>query len=302
MSYILTNVPRTREKITPRTRWRGGRSTRLLVGRVLLWLAIAVLLIIEVGPLLWLLLSSFKADKEFTLEPLWALPAGLDWQNYIDAVTTGKIGTYFLNSLLTVFPALALILLFGLAAGFTLEVMVWRGRNTVLLIFLAGILVPVQIVLLPLFTIYFQAQLIDTRWALIITYTGFGLPLTVFLMATYFKAIPREMIEAAVLDGANIYQIFLRVGVPMVMNGLVTVALVQFFFLWNDLLFSLTFISSDSLRTIQTGLLNFTGEYGQIQWGPTFAAICLAVFPTLLLYLILNQRVIKGLTAGSLKG
>ncbi len=302
MSYILTNVPRTREKITPRTRWRGGRSTRLLVGRVLLWLAIAVLLIIEVGPLLWLLLSSFKADKEFTLEPLWALPAGLDWQNYINAVTTGNIGTYFLNSLLTVFPALALILLFGLAAGFALEVMVWRGRDTVLLIFLAGILVPVQIVLLPLFTIYFQAQLIDTRWALIITYTGFGLPLTVFLMATYFKAIPREMIEAAVLDGANIYQIFLRVGVPMVMNGLVTVALVQFFFLWNDLLFSLTFISSDSLRTIQTGLLNFTGEYGQIQWGPTFAAICLAVFPTLLLYLILNQRVIKGLTAGSLKG
>jgi raffinose/stachyose/melibiose transport system permease protein len=217
-------------------------------------------------------------------------------------LTTGNIGTYFLNSILAVFPSLALILLLGLAAGFALEMMLWRGRNTILLMFLAGILVPVQIVLLPLFTIYFQAQLIDTRWALIITYTGFGLPLTVFLMATYFKAIPRELIEAAVLDGANIYQIFWRVAVPMVANGLLTVALVQFFFLWNDLLFSLTFISSDSLRTIQTGLLNFTGEYGQIQWGPTFAAICLAVFPTLILYLLLNQRVIKGLTAGSLKG
>jgi raffinose/stachyose/melibiose transport system permease protein len=284
------------------TRANRGRFARRAAGRILTCLAIAVLMIIEVGPLLWLLLSSFKADKEFTLEPLWALPAGLDWQNYIDALTSGNIGTYFLNSLLAVFPSLALILLFGLAAGFALEVMVWRGRNTVLLVFLAGILVPVQIVLLPLFTIYFQAQLIDTRWALIITYTGFGLPLTVFLMATYFKAIPRELIEAAVLDGANIYQVFLRVAVPMVTNGLVTVALVQFFFLWNDLLFSLTFISSDSLRTIQTGLLNFTGEYGQIQWGPTFAAICLAVFPTLILYLVLNQRVIKGLTAGSLKG
>jgi raffinose/stachyose/melibiose transport system permease protein len=271
------------------------------MGRLLTWLAIVLLLGIEVVPLLWLLLSSFKAADEFTLKPLWALPAGLDWQNYVDALTSGNIGTYFLNSVLTVFPSLALILLLGLAAGFALEVMRWRGRNTVLLIFLAGILVPVQIVLLPLFTIYFQAQLIDTRWALIITYTGFGLPLTVFLMATYFKLIPRELIEAAVLDGASIYQIFLRVAVPMVTNGLVTVALVQFFFLWNDLLFSLTFISSDSLRTIQTGLLNFTGEYGQIQWGPTFAAICLAVFPTLILYLLLNQRVIKGLTAGSLK-
>jgi raffinose/stachyose/melibiose transport system permease protein len=88
----------------------------------------------------------------------------------------------------------------------------------------------------------------------------------------------------------------------MVANGIVTIALVEFFFLWNDLLFSLTFISSDNLRTIQVGLLNFSGQYGQIDWGPTFAAVCLAVFPTLILYLILNQQVIKGLTAGSVKG
>jgi raffinose/stachyose/melibiose transport system permease protein len=301
--HTLTNQQNDTKIVAQHTRKSRRRwTTQRMLTRLLIWVAIAVLIVIEVGPLLWLLLSSFKSDSEFTLKPLWALPAGLDWQNYSDAFTKGNIGTYFSNSLLAVFPALALILALGLAAGFALEVMVWRGRNTVLLIFLAGILVPVQIVLLPLFTIYFQAQLIDTRWSLIITYTGFGLPLTVFLMATYFKAIPRELIEAAVLDGASIYQIFLRVAVPMVANGIVTVALVQFFFLWNDLLFSLTFISSDSLRTIQTGLLNFTGEYGQVQWGPTFAAICLAVFPTLILYLILNQRVIKGLTAGSLKG
>ncbi len=302
MFHTLTERRDKAEALPAVARGRKRRSASHLVGRFLIWVAIAVLIVIEVGPLLWLLLSSFKGESEFTLNPLWALPSGLDWQNYIDALTTGNIGTYFLNSILAVFPSLVLILLLGLAAGFALEVMVWRGRNTVLLVFLAGILVPVQIVLLPLFTIYFQAQLIDTRWALIITYTGFGLPLTVFLMATYFKAIPRELIEAAVLDGASIYQIFLRVAAPMVANGVVTVALVQFFFLWNDLLFSLTFISSDGLRTIQTGLLNFTGEYGQVQWGPTFAAICLAVFPTLILYLLLNQRVIKGLTAGSLKG
>lgn len=302
MFHAVTRKPQETGKLARTSHELRGRSARRWLGRLLIWVAIAVLIVIEVSPLLWLLLSSFKADKEFTLEPLWALPAGLHWQNYIDALTTGNVGTYFLNSILAVFPALALILLLGLAAGFALEIMIWRGRNAVLLTFLAGILVPVQIVLLPLFTIYFQAQLIDTRWALIITYTGFGLPLTVFLMATYFKAIPRELIEAAVLDGATIYQIFWRVAVPMVANGLLTVALVQFFFLWNDLLFSLTFISSDGLRTIQTGLLNFTGEYGQVQWGPTFAAICLAVFPTLFLYLLLNQQVIKGLTAGSLKG
>lgn len=266
-----------------------------------MWVLIGLLLVVVLYPLLWMLLSSFKTNAEFSLQPFWALPASLHWQNYVDAWTSG-LSTYFLNSLLVVFPSLALILLISVAASFALEVMLWRGRNTILLIFLAGIMVPLQMVLLPLFTIYFQAGLIDTRWALILTYTAFGLPLSIFLMAGFFKAVPRAVIEAAVLDGANIYQIFYRVALPMVANGLVTIALVQFFFLWNDLLFSLTFISSDSLRTIQTGLLNFTGEHGSVDWGPTFAAISMAVIPTLLLYVVLNQRVIKGLTAGSVKG
>ena len=276
-------------------------ALRKLLARTPIWALIGLLLVVVLYPLLWMLLSSFKTNAEFSLEPFWSLPSALHWQNYVDAWTSG-MGTYFLNSVLAVFPSLALILLISVAAGFALEVMLWRGRNTILLIFLAGIMVPLQMVLLPLFTIYFQAGLIDTRWALIITYTAFGLPLSVFLMAGFFKAVPRAVIEAAVLDGASIYQIFYRVALPMVANGLVTIALVQFFFLWNDLLFSLTFISSDSNRTIQTGLLNFTGQYGQVDWGPTFAAISLAVIPTLILYLVLNQQVIKGLASGSLKG
>jgi raffinose/stachyose/melibiose transport system permease protein len=231
----------------------------------------------------------------------WSLPSGLDWQNYVQAWTAG-MDVYFLNSILTVFPSLFLVLLLSLAASFALEVMKWRGNNIVLLTFLAGIMIPAQMLLLPLFTMYFHAGLINSRWALIITYTATTLPLSVFLMAGFFKSVPRGVIEAAVLDGANIYQIFHRVAVPMVANGLVTIGLVNFFFLWNDLLFSLTFISDDSKRTIQTGLLNFSGQYGQVQWGPTFAAVSLAVFPTLIVYLILNQQVIKGLTAGSVKG
>ena len=264
-------------------------------------LLVGLLLVIEIYPLVWLVLSSLKQNSEFSLKPVWALPEGIHWQNYADALSSG-IGGYLLNSMLAVFPSLLLIIVLSVSAAFGLEVMRWRGRNGVLLLFLAGIMVPSQMLLLPLFTIYFQANLIDTRWALIITYTAFGLPLTVFLMAGYFKAVPREVLEAATLDGASIYQTFFRVALPMVANAIVTVALVQFFFLWNDLLFSLTFISSDDLRTIQTGLLNFTGEHGEIDWGPTFAAVSLAVLPTLMVYLLLNQRVIKGLTAGSLKG
>ncbi len=274
---------------------------RKLVGKAPLAVIVGLLLIVVIYPLVWLVMSSFKTTQEFATQPTWALPQGFAWQNYVQAWSSG-MGTYFLNSILAVFPSLFLILAISVSAAFALEVMTWRLRNPVLLLFLAGIMVPLQLVLLPLFTVYFQASLIDTRWALIITYTAFGLPLSVFLMAGFFKSVPREVMEAAVLDGASIYQVFYRVALPMVANGLVTIALVQFFFLWNDLLFSLTFISSDSNRTIQTGLLNFTGQYGQVDWGPTFAAISLAVIPTLILYLVLNQQVIKGLASGSLKG
>ena len=301
MSQILTGRVDETKRSVPMVRAKRRVALRKLLARTPIWALIGLLLVVVLYPLLWMLLSSFKTNAEFSLEPFWSLPSALHWQNYVDAWTSG-MSTYFLNSVLAVFPSLALILLISVAAGFALEVMLWRGRNTILLIFLAGIMVPLQMVLLPLFTIYFQAGLIDTRWALIITYTAFGLPLSVFLMAGFFKAVPRAVIEAAVLDGASIYQIFYRVALPMVANGLVTIALVQFFFLWNDLLFSLTFISSDSNRTIQTGLLNFTGEHGSVDWGPTFAAISLAVIPTLLLYVVLNQKVIKGLTAGSVKG
>lgn len=277
-------------------------SLRSRLSRLPLGLTVALLVAIELIPLLWLALSSLKEESEFSGRPVWAPPQSLHWQNYVTAWTTGNMGIYFRNSIVATFPALALILVLSVAAAFGLEVMRWRARNTVLLLFLAGIMVPLQMVLLPLFTIYFKAGLIDNLLSLIITYTAFGLPLSIFLMAGYFRAIPREIIEAATIDGAGVFQAFWRVCVPMVRNAVLTIGLVQFFFIWNDLLLSLTFISDDDLRTVQTGLLNFVGQYGQRQWGPTFASVCMAVFPTLAVYLVLNQKVMKGLTAGSLKG
>jgi raffinose/stachyose/melibiose transport system permease protein len=169
-------------------------------------------------------------------------------------------------------------------------------------LFLAGIMVPSQMILLPLFTIYYQVGLTGSLWPLIITYTATGLPLTVFMMATYFRAVPHEVIEAAAIDGAGIFRIFFTVAFPMVRNAVLTVALVQFFFMWNDLLVALTFTNSNNLRTVQVGLLNFTGEFGSIQYGPLFAAICITVGGTLALFLALNQRVMKGLTGGAVKG
>src|SRR5205085_6781036 len=128
---------------------------RKMLSRSPVWVLIGLLLVIVLYPLLWLLLSSFQTNAEFSLEPFWSLPSALNWQNYAVAWTSG-MSTYFLNSVIVVFPSLPLILLISTAASFALEVMLWRGRNAILLVFLAGIMVPVQMVLLPLFTIYFQ--------------------------------------------------------------------------------------------------------------------------------------------------
>jgi raffinose/stachyose/melibiose transport system permease protein len=261
-----------------------------------------VLILIEVYPLIWLLLSSVKAPAEFSTRPIYALPESFYWQNYVEAWTEGRMNLYFRNSALATLPSLMLTLALGTMAAFSIEVMRWPLSDFVMLTFLAGIMIPMQMVLLPLFTIYNRLNLLNNLWGLILTYAASGLPLTVFLMTGYFKALPREVLESAVVDGASIYQIFFRIAVPMVMNALVTVALVQFFFIWNDLLLSMTFISDMNLRTIQTGLLSFVGRFGQTDWGPTFASICMTVIPTLLIYLFLNDSVMKGLTEGAVKG
>ncbi|MGA1835649.1 carbohydrate ABC transporter permease [Herbiconiux sp. 11R-BC] len=281
---------------------RRARSVRRFFARLPLNIVIALLLVAVIYPILWLVLSSFKSQLEFLNSPFWALPESFGLQNYTDAFVTGGLGRYILNSVIVVFPSLAAILLLGTAAGFVLEVMVWRGRGAVLLTFLAGVMVPAQMILLPLFTIYFRLHLSGTLWPLFITYVGLGLPLTVFMMATFFRAVPRDVFEAATIDGAGIFRLFWSIGLPLVRNALFTIGLVQFFFLWNDLLISLTFTNSQGLRTIQAGLLNFTGQYGAVQYGPTFAGIAVSVLGTLLIYLFLNKQIMKGLTAGSVKG
>jgi len=278
---------------------RAGRILRRLPGTIVLTLLVAV----TVLPLIWLALGSLKTQTEFTSNPTWALPENfLNFENYARAWNEGHIGSFIANSALATFPSLALIIIFGVAAGFALEVLVWKGRGGVLLLFLAGIMVPGQMILLPLFSAYFKLGLTGTIFPLILTYTATGLPLTVFMMATYFRAIPKEVFEAAAIDGASIYRIFRSIAFPMVRNAIFTVALVQFFFIWNDLLISLTFTSGGQWQTIQVGLLAFTGQYGSVEFGPTFAAICINVVGILVLYVFLNQRVMKGLTAGSVKG
>ncbi|WP_395639111.1 carbohydrate ABC transporter permease [Pseudolysinimonas sp.] len=265
-------------------------------------LVIIALVLVMGYPLVWMFLNSLKTNSDFLNNPSYSLPEVWAWENYADAWETGNLAVTISNSLLAVVPSVLIIALLGTAAGFALEVMIWKGRNTVLLVFLAGIMIPGQMILLPLFTAFFNLRITGSLLPLILIYVGLGLPLTVFMMATYFRAIPREVFEASTLDGASMLRSFFSIGLPMVRNAIFTVAIVQFFLLWNDLLFALVFAGQRRLNTIQIGLLNFSGEFGAINYGPLFAAICITTAGILVLYLFLNQRIMNGLAAGAVKG
>ncbi|WP_051389035.1 carbohydrate ABC transporter permease [Arthrobacter sp. 35W] len=274
------------------------RGVRKYTGRIL----IALLVAVEIYPLFWLVMGSFKTQNEFFSKPTWELPGSFNLDNYVAAWTTGSIATNLLNSAAVTIPSLLLIIVLGVAAAFALEVMVWKGRNTVLMIFIAGIMIPGQMILVPLFTVYFRTGLTNSLWPLIITYTVMGLPLTVFLMTAYFRAIPREIFEAATIDGASIIRSFFSMGIPMMRNAIITIALVEFFSIWNDLLIALTFTTKSELATVQVGLLNFSDQYGSTQYGPLFASISINVVGMLVLYLFLNKQIMAGLAAGGVKG
>jgi raffinose/stachyose/melibiose transport system permease protein len=295
-SPIAVAAPPHRRR--PRFRSRLTRFARKLPVTI----SIVVLMIIVVYPLVWLFLSSLKTQNEFITAPVWALPTEWTFDNYVEAWTTGNIAGNVLNSILVTVPSLVIIIVFGVAAGYALEVLVWRGRNQVLLLFVAGIMIPGQMILVPLFIVYFRIGLTSTLWPLIITYSALGLSLTVFMMAAYFRSIPKEIFEAATLDGSSMLRSFFVIALPMMKNAIITIALVQFFNIWNDLLIALTFTTNPANATVQVGLLNFSGEYGSLQYGPLFAGICINVGGLLVLYLFLNQQIMKGLASGAVKG
>jgi len=278
------------------------RSAKRMLRKLPVRLLITLLVVVEVYPIVWLVLGSFKTQNEFFAKPTWALPESFSFDNYVAAWTTGNLANNLLNSILVTVPSLFFMIVLGVAAAYALEVMVWKGRNTVLLAFVAGIMIPGQMILVPLFTVYFRTGLTNSLWPLIITYTVMGLPLTVFLMAAYFRAIPREVFEASTLDGAGMVKSFFLIGVPMMRNAIITIALVEFFSVWNDLLIALTFTTKSELATVQVGLLNFSDEYGSTDYGPLFAAISINVVGMLVLYLFLNKQIMTGLASGSLKG
>ncbi len=278
------------------------KRDKIKLKSILINLFTTVLVIVEVYPIFWMVTASLKQPAEFVNKPAYALNDGFYIKNYIDAWTRGNMATFFKNSLINTLAALIFIVFFSVTVGFAVTKMDWKYKDKVAKYFGIGIMVPIATALIPLFQIYNKLNLINTRTSLILAYIAFGLSLSIYLITGFLRSLPDEILEAAVVDGCGIYKLMWNVVVPLMKNAIVTVLVLQFFFKWNDLLFSMTFINDTKLKTIQTGLLYFQDEFGSKNWGAIFASVSMSVIPMLILYMILNKAVIEGMTAGAVKG
>lgn len=275
-----------------------------MIARLVCLFVLAFLLIISIYPVIWLLVSSFKTQSEFTLNSVFSLPGSLSAgiENYIDAWTTGNMGTAFVNSVVCTAGSMVLIIVTALPISFAISKMRWKLSNTAANYITIGLLIPAQVALVPLFTIYNNVGLTNSRIGLILLYTAQSLPLSVMLFTGFFSAIPNEMMEAAVIDGCNIYNMLIKVIFPLMKNSIMTVLTLQFMASWNDLIYSQTFISQPGKRTLQTALIMFNGSHGEVNWGPLFAAMAITIVPTLIIYMFLSKFMIRGMTSGAVKG
>lgn len=278
------------------------KPRRLKIQRNLLTFTIVLIVIVQVYPLVWMFLTSFRTASDFAGGNAFSWPSEFTLENYSRAFATGNLGMNIVNSLIVTLGASALIVVAGMMAAYALEVLGFRLSNLVRALFMLGIIVPVQIALVPLFIDYSKVGLLDTHLSMIVPLAAFSLPMSIYLFSSFYGFIPRETYEAASLDGAGPYRIFAQITLPLSLNTIVTVVLVNSIFIWNDFIFANTFVLSDGLKTIPLGLQNYIGAMGNTDWTATFAAVCISVTPLLLVFLVLNKAMIQGLESGATKG
>ena len=270
------------------------------IRKIIYWSVMIMFLIIQGYPVIWLIVAGFRPNIELLTEP-FSFPKSFTLENFIRIFTESNIVTYIKNSAIISVVSLVIIVLLSSMASFAIAKMKFTGRKKIYRYFLIGLTIPYAVTLIPLFTMFAKIGLINTRISVILPLLAFQLPVSIMLFVNFYSFIPDEIIEAAVIDGASIYGIYTKVIIPLSLNTIMTVLAMNFITVWNDYTFSLVFINSTELKTISIGLADFIGPRGLKDWGATYAAIAMSVFPTLVIYFSLNKRMTAGMTLGAVK-
>ncbi len=287
----LPNTTAAADTYRRRARW----------SNITFYVLLTVLVFLYSLPGLGVLLTSFKTTQEIARDGLWALPDALRFTNYIEAWVGGNVVVYARNSFLVTIPATIASILLGVLTGYVFSKLRFRGSDALFVFVVAGMFYPPQIVLIPLFRLFNAVHLYDTLWPMIIVHTAFGIPICTLVMRNFFAAVPSAMREAAIIDGANEWQVLVRIMLPVSLPAIAVLATLQFTWIWNDFLWPIIFTQSDDMRTIMVGLASLKGQYS-VAYGVQGAMSILASVPTLLVFIFFQRYFIRGLTLGSVKG
>lgn len=277
-----------------------GKGILPMIARVLGNLLLIVFSISCVFPIIWLFYSSLKNQTEFYANPI-ALPKNIDVSNYIKVFTQSKMFRWLINSCVNTGISLFFILLFGFVVGYFLSRFQFRGKRTLNLFFLIGMVIPIHALMIPIYILFKYTGLLDHWYTLVLPYIAFNLPISIFLIESYLHNIPNEMEEAAMIDGCGFSRTLFSIIMPMCVPVLVTVGIIQFFACWNEFSFALVLIGNENLMTVPVGLTLFKGQYS-VNYPAMMCAMFLSITPAILLYACFSKQIIKGMVAGAVKG
>ncbi len=279
--------------------------------RIALYLVLIAFALFYLMPVYLLLVTSMKSYQEVSLATMWGLPGGISFDSFRDAWFgvggTRGLGVNFMNSVYLAIPATLISSLLGSINGYVLTKWKFKGSDTLFPLLLFGMFIPYQSILIPLVQVLSKipwfggGSLYGSIAGLILVHIIYGIPITTLIFRNYYAAIPTELVEAARIDGANIFGVYRDILFPLSLPGFVVVMIWQFTSVWNDFLFAVTITSSPDVQPVTVGLNNLAGSY-IVQWNVQMAGALMAALPTLLVYVILGRFFMRGLLAGSLKG
>lgn len=276
---------------TPGDALVAGTSHTLLI----LWSAIVIL------PFCWVVISSFKTSKEIFSSP-FSLPAQWNFDNYVSAWTKAGIGTYFFNTVIVVGAALVLVMLLGAMCAYVLARFEFFGRKVIYYSMLAGLTFPIFLVIVPLFFVLQGFGLLNTLPGLILTYVAYALPFTVFFLYAFFKTLPDDVYEAAMMDGAGEWRTFFRIMLPMAAPGMAGVAIFNFLGLWNQFLLPVALNTDRDNYVLTQGMASFASSAGyNVDFGALFAGVVMTVLPVLIVYMIFQRRIAGTVSTGTFR-
>lgn len=269
--------------------------------KIILLLILILIAFTQVFPLYWLITFSLKTNIEIFGENVLGLPHEFMWINYKNALSDGGILQYFMNS---VFYSGVTVLVTGLLsamAGYAIARMKFRWNSFIYSIIALGIMIPTQAALLPLFQLMDKLGLKGGYLGLLIPYISFGIPMSTMILVGFYKGIPKELEEAAYIDGSGVFRCFAQIILPIIKPAIATASIFTFLGTWNELMFANTLVDSSAYRTLPVGIMSFSGQYST-NWGLIGAAMVIATLPTIFIYFLLSNQVQESFVAGAIKG